>query len=30
MKIDAEKSLKELNGELTGSHFLGITVGDDH
>lgn len=30
MKIDAEKSLKELNGELTGKKFLGVEIGDEH
>jgi hypothetical protein len=28
MKLDADRSLKELNGELTGLRFLGVQIGD--
>lgn len=30
MKIDAEKTLKSLNGELTKHVILGVTIGDQH
>ena len=30
MKIDAEKTLKSLNGELTGKPILGVRIGDKH
>lgn len=29
MKLDAEKSLKSLNGSLTGKTFLGVTIGEE-
>ena len=30
MKYDALGAMKQLNGELTGKQFLGITIGSDH